>query len=398
MRSIHSPGVLVVLFGGLVLGGCQPGGGGTGGGPGTTGGPDTATGTGGEGPTTGTPLPADEIGPREGPWEVVVDAVQFPVATIRKLTVGREEYDGNFANRGQVEVLFDHDEETITIETRKYVFGDAAETEAFERLSLWAYAATGNPVPRPDPSTDCTKDTWKDNCAIYAYYDGQTQPIRTGMDLRVHLPRGYRGELFVATEDNTSEDIWPRRSDVTVLDLCSSGEIGLESGRAKVRMCRDLSPAPKCAPADVEACEKFPDGSGLEAWSPSCPCGVDNFGQLVVRAPEPWAADITVDVPGDVWLNATLENAAAMKQPQCLPELSGCEAPRCVLDATDPFAPTAEFNYPSDAAPHGAGFNVYALSSGCTEIPYAEPGEPWTPDQPPKEELRGKVKLCVGCL
>lgn len=63
------------------------------------------------------------------------------------------------------------------------------------------------------------------------------------------------------------------------------------------------------------------DGSGREAWSPECPCGIDNFGQLVIRAAEPWAADITLDVPPDVWLNATLQNVAPMKQPQCLPQL-----------------------------------------------------------------------------
>ena len=383
----------MALLGGLVLGGCR------------TGGDDSETATGGEtGTGTGTstetpsPLPPEEIGPREGAWEVALDALPFPLADIRTLTVGRKELDRNFANRGLVEVLFDHDEETITIETRKYVFGDAVEAEALERLSLWAYVFSPKPVAQPPKAEDCTDGAWKDNCAIYAYYDGQSQPLRTGMDFRVHLPRGYRGKLLVTTEDNTSEDSWPRRSDVTVLDLCSSGEIDLQAGRAKVRMCRDLSPAPACPPESVAACAGFPDGSGREAWAPECPCGIDNFGQLVIRAAEPWAADITLDVPLDVWLNATLQNVAPMKQPQCLPQLGSCEAPRCILDDTDPFSPTAEFNYPSEAAPHGAGFNFYAVSSGCTLIPFADPGAPWSPDKPPQEELRGKVELCSGCL
>ncbi|MCY0989069.1 hypothetical protein OV203_18175 [Nannocystis sp. ILAH1] len=394
MPTLHSCGVFMALFGGLVLGGCRPGSG------------DSETATGGEtgtGTTAGetetpSPLPPEEIGPREGAWEVVVDALPFPLADIRTLTVGRKELDRNFANRGLVEVLFDHDEETITIETRKYVFGDAVEAEALERLSLWAFVFSAKPVPRPPKAEDCTDGAWKDNCAIYAYYDGQSQPLRTGMDFRVHLPRGYRGELFVTTEDNTSEDSWPRRSDVTVLDLCSGGELDLQAGRAKVRMCRDLSPAPACPPESVAACAGFPDGSGREAWAPECPCGIDNFGQLVIRAAEPWAADITLDVPLDVWLNATLQNVAPMKQPQCLPQLGGCEAPRCILDDTDPFSPTAEFNYPSDAAPHGAGFNFFAVSGGCTLIPFADPGAPWSPGQTPQEELRGKVQLCSGCL
>ncbi|MDC0718375.1 hypothetical protein [Nannocystis bainbridge] len=384
MPTSYSRGVCMLLLGGLGLAGCGPGGG-------------AETGTTGDASTTGDLMP-DELGPREGPWEVALEALPFPLADVHTLTVGRKEYDDNFANRGVVEVLFDHDEPTITIETRKYVFGIASDIDAFERLSLWAFVHAGNPARNPDPSTDCTKGAWKDNCAIYAYYDGKSQPSRTGMDLRVHLPRAYRGELLVATEDNTAEDGWPRRGDVTVLDLCSGGEIDLEAGRAQVRLCRDLSPAPACPPASVEACEKFPDGSGLEAWSPECPCGIDNFGQLVVRAPEPWAADITVDVPTDTWLNATLQNSAPIKQPQCLPELADCDPRSCLLDETDPFAPTAEFNYPSEAAPHGAGFNVFAVTSGCTFIPFVEPGAAWTPGAAPPEELRGKLRLCSGCL
>ena len=336
-----------------------------------------------------------ETGPHEGPWEVVVDALPFPLADVHKLTVGRREFNENFANRGVVEVLFDHEEETITVEIRKYAVGDAIDVQDLDRLSLWAFAVPGNPVPHPEPATDCTQGAWKDDCSIYAYYDGKAQPIRTGMDFRVHLPTGYRGLLLVTTEDNIAEDAWPRRGDVTVHDLCSSGEIALEAGRANVRMCRDLSPAPECPPDDVQACAVFPDGTGSEAWSPDCPCDPALYGQLLVRSAQPFAANIVVDVPDDVWLNATLQNTEVAKPHDCKPKIADC-GPNCQLDDADEFAITAEFNHPSPAAISGAGFNFTGISGACTGVPFVEPGAP--SDQAPDEELRGFVKLCSGCL
>lgn len=343
-------------------------------------------------PTTG-----DETGPQEGPWEVVVDALPFPLADVHKLTVGRREFNENFANRGVVEVLFDHEEETITVEIRKYVVGDGLDVQNLDRLSLWAFAVPGNPVPHPDPATDCTQGAWKDDCSIYAFYDGKAQPIRIGMDFRVHLPTGYRGQLFVTTEDNLAEDASPRRGDVTVRDLCSSGEIVLEAGRANVSMCRDLSPAPECPPADVQACATFPDGTGIDAWAPDCPCDPALFGQLLVRAAQPFAANIVVDVPDDVWLSATLRSDEVMRPHDCKPEVTDC-GQDCQLNDDDEYAITAEFNHPSPAAPAGAGFNFTAVSGACSKVPFIEPGAPWPPGQAPDEELRGLVKLCSGCL
>lgn len=349
--------------------------------------------------TTGTPLPSDEVGPRETPWDVVVDALPFPIADIHTLTVGRKEFDENFANRGVVEVLFDHPEETITIEIRKYVFDDGIDLEdKFGRLGLWAFVLSGNPARNPDPADDCRTDTWKDGCAILAYYDGKSQPLRMGMDFRVHLPTGWRGQLFVTTEDNIAEQAWPRRGDVTIDGLCSSGDIDLEAGRAHVRLCRELSPTPAC-PADRAAeCATWPDGSGSEAWSTDCPCSPDLFGQLLIRAGQPWAANIVVDVPDDVWLNATAQNIEVMRPHDCKPTISACANDSCVLDDDDEYSPTAELNYPSPAAPAGAGFNVTAVSGGCTKIPFVDPGDPWVPDQQPPEELRGMIQVCTDCL
>ncbi|MFY0536819.1 hypothetical protein [Nannocystis pusilla] len=339
----------------------------------TTTNPPTSTTTDTVEPTT----TGGEVDPHEGSWEVVVDALPFPLADVHKLTVGRREFNTNFANRGVVEVLFDHEEETITVEIRKYAVGDGLDVHNLDRLSLWAFAAPGDPVPHPDPAADCTQGAWMDDCSIYAFYDGKAQPARIGMDFRVHLPTGYRGRLFVTTEDNITEDAWPRRGDVTVHGLCSSGEIALEAGRANVRMCRDLSPAPECPPADVQACATFPDG----AWASDCPCDPALFGQLLVRAAQPFAADIVVDVPDDVWLNATLANLEVMRPHDCKPKMTDC-GQNCQLNDDDEYAITAEFNYPSSAAPSGAGFNFTVASGACSEVPFIEPEH--LPTRPPR--------------
>lgn len=68
------------------------------------------------------------------------------------------------------------------------------------------------------------------------------------------------------------------------------------------------------------------------------------------------------------------------------------------MNADDEYGPTAEFNFPSLAAPQGAGYNVVAVSGGCTEIPFIDSPEDWSPDLDPPAELRGFVRLCTGCL
>lgn len=355
-----------------------------------------------------------EIKPRETEWEVVVNALPFPLdgdTRVRSLTVGRKEFDENFANRGNIEVLYDHDDPTITIEVKKYVYGDEIDANGdmaagmegvFQRLSLWAYVNSGNPSPPPqmDPADDCTKDTWKDGCQVLVYYDGKAQAERSGADLRVRLPRGYRGQLFVNTEDNTTEQSYPRRGNITIDGLCSGGDIRLEAGWAKIKMCRDLVPTPTCPSADIQACENWgPMNMGEEAWSKDCPCGGgDFFGQLTIRAPQPWASNITVDIPSTVWLNTTLQNTSTMKPHECKPQID-CPQGICVLNTDDEYAPFAEFNYPSPAAPSGAGFNVTVESGGCTQIPFVDAPDQWPGDDgEPPSELRGNLKVCTDCL
>lgn len=345
--------------------------------------------------------------PQVGEWETIVDALPFPLegdASIKQITIGRREFDENFANRGNIEVLYDHPEQTITVEIRKYVFGDEIDREnVFKKLSLWAYVSSGNPTKpsSQDAANDCTKDTWKNNCAIYTYYDGKSQPERSGMDFRVHLPIGYRGKVNVVTEDNLQEEqAYPRRGNITIDGLCGSGDIQMEAGRGNIKMCRDLTPAPTCPASGIQACNTWPDGDGSEAWAKECPCGQgDLFGQLLIRARQPWAANITVDIPETVWLNTTLKNTATEQLPECMPQIEACGViASCTLNDEDKYSPTAEFNYPSKAAPAGAGFNVTVESGGCTYIRYVDDAKDWKPDGEADEELRGKLKVCTGCL
>lgn len=352
-------------------------------------------------PTTGLWPDPDQRIPQESPWEVVVDALPFPLSgpgQIHTLTVGRVEFNENFANRGHIEVLFDHPEETITIESRKYVFGDLADTYTFEKLSLLAVVLDGDPLRSIDidPADNCLKNTWQNDCSIYAYYDGKSQPERTAVDIRVHLPAGYRGQLFAETEDNIAEQSHPRRGGITLDNFCGSGAVTLESGRANVRMCRDLSPAPTCALADAQACAEYPDGGGSEAWSPDCPCPPESRGQLEIRSPIPLPTDITLDIPDTApYVHVSMANLADAPEQACTPEITNCAPGSCLLDASDPFAPTAEFNHPSPAA---AGYTIILDSGGCGLIKFAGAAEDWSETLPPAEELRGRITLCTDCL
>lgn len=356
------------------------------------------------------PPPAGgDFTPHVDKWDVVVKDLPFPItgeSPITSLNVGgRETSDHNFANRGDVEVLYDHDEETITVEIRRYVFGDDVDANGdgsqggvFERLSLWAFASSSFDKPdSQDPEDDCTDTTWKNGCYIRVYYDGKAQPVRSGADLRVHLPRGYRGELNVTTEDNLADSSYPKRGNLVIDGLCGSGVVSFESGHADVKLCRGLTPAPTCDAASVKTCEEWPDGSGDMAWSKDCPCSPDIYGQLKIESPQPFAGNINVDMPPDVWLNATVENKAKTKPHECKPNLA-CDAANCVLDKTDDYRLAAEYNYPSNAAAHGAGFNLTINSGDCTAIPYVDSADDWSPDKDPPEEVRGNIKLCSGCL
>ena len=353
--------------------------------------------------------------PQEGEWEKVVTDLPFPLdgdGKINTITIGRKEFDGNYANRGNVEVYFDLDKPVIQIEMRIYDFADDLNFNGDDQgaiegtrnaIALWAYKTSSNPMKpeKMDAEDDCTMDTWKDGCSVYVYYNGQTQPLRAGADLRVHLPKAYRGKLNVETEDNLNEAAYPRLGNVTIDGWCSSGEVRMSSGTAKVKLCRDLQVAPTCAAADIKTCDTFKDEMGKDAaWSKECPCAPDIYGQIKVYSLKPWAADITVDMPNKVWTNVNLSNDEPGKPNNCKPELPNCTGSICTPMASSEYSVSGEFNYPSPAAASGAGFNLTVLSAGCGPVHYYDSPDDWLPDDmsTPKEDEHGHVKVCTGCL
>ncbi len=380
------------------LTGCPEGGGSEGsGGTGGTGG----TGATGDMTPTGGEVPDDGgLRPRETDWRVVVDDLGFP-AEVSRLTVGRVEYNGNFANRGDVEVYFDRDTPTIRIEMRVYDFSDGDYFPMLvERMYLWAYTTGGNPdQPSKMPAEDdCTVGAWKDDCKVYAYYDGQAQPVRSGADLRVHLPRSYRGAIEVVTEDNRGQVGYTRLGDVVVDGVCGNGVVSLAQGHAAVKLCRELTPTPTCPADQVAVCEAFKSEMGEDAaWSPNCPCKPNLFGQLTVLSRAPWASEITVDVPDTTWINVHVANEESDRPHPCVPEIAGCEGDHCVL-SSDTYKASAEYNYPGPAAPAGAGFDVSAVSAGCGPVDFYADPEAWSPGSAPTTAVHGHVRVCTGCL
>lgn len=359
----------------------------------------------------------DDARPQETEWQTVVNSLPFPLAgdaPVTRITIGRLDYNDNFANRGDVEVLFDQDTEVIIVEMRYYDYSDDITAQGdetigvpgtFERLSLWAYVGStpGKPSEQK-PEDDCTVGTWKDGCSIYVYYDGQAQPVRAGADIRVHLPKAYRGDLNIETQDNYNEPKFPRLGNVTVDGLCSSGNISMAQGEAKIKLCRELTPAPTCTAEQIMGCETFVDDEGMDAaWSNLCPCPAENFGQLKIESVKPWAGNITVDIPKTLWLNANLNNEETDKPHNCKPQLESCTDDVCEPSTNDDsgYNVSGQFNYPSPAAASGAGFNLTVKSAGCNPVTFFPDDNKWNADETisaPTTEEHGHIKVCTDCL
>jgi hypothetical protein len=224
--------------------------------------------------------------------------------------------------------------------------------------------------------------------------------VRAGADLRVHLPKAYRGKLTVETEDNQGETTYPRPGNIKIDGLCSSADVTLSSGTANVKMCSDLQVGPTCSAAQITNCETFKDEMGNDAaWSSACMCGPDLYGQVKITSRKPYAANITVDMPNTTWMNVTASNDSPDKPNNCKPTLENCTGDAvCTPVQNNDYSISGEFNYPSPAAAMGAGFNLTVLSAGCGPVKYFENADAWAADAEPKSEEHGHVKVCTGCL
>lgn len=324
----------------------------------------------------------------------------------------------NFVNRGDVIVEFDEDvDDRIKIELRRFTFATSEDEAAdiFDKLELWAYNAnTGSPKRPEDMEEDarCGGENddgdaypWQDGCAIYIYYEGQTQLARAGADIRVTLPAAYRQEISISTADNVEEDSYPNRGNVCVSNLNGTADIELQNGLAFVSVVSETA-YPTCPDELIADCENFDDPmtEGPDAWSKDCGCIAQNYnpGNVTVSSLTPSSADITVDVPADLWTNFRAENAGqnSLSDKNCpatLGDLGSIEFEDGGDDPNKPWLRAGIANRPP-AAPAG-GFRLDLKSNGCEAVAAIEEPKEWDADiVDPDAELRGNIELCVGCI
>ena len=344
-------------------------------------------------------------------WRQEVDA-EFDHADgeITSITIGGPEYESNFANRGDVIVLYDAPPGRILVEMRRFTFraSEVSAVDDFEHLWLWAFDAayrTPQPPSQMLANENCVASgRWHDGCAIRVYYDGQSQLVRSGADLRVHLPPDYTGSVEIYTEDNDAEGQYLNRGNVCVDGARGAVDVQMQNGVAFVKVADDVTPTPSC-PADlVAACDTWEAG----AWASSCPC-IDQgypFGGVKLATAAPGADDVTVDVPPGLWSSVRMSNDSP-GQDHSDPDLfceASLELPNVVypsLAGNDfPWQSSALSNLPSENATKGAGFAVDLTSSGCGPVAAVENPEDYDcdPEADPPSVERGNLRTCEGCL
>lgn len=355
---------------------------------------------------------------RDG-WEVAADQAFIHTgedgsAQIFTVTIGGRESNDNFANRGDVIVNFDGPADRILIELRRFTtnVSEEAAKDDFDALSLWAFTSSLGQPQAQDAEDDCVASGWQNDCQVRVYFDGMTQLARAGADIRVTLPPDYRGRLNVVTQDNLEDEEYLNRGDVCVSNLFASADIETESGNVWVSLNPDAYPAPKCSPAQIDACENWTveDETGAEVpapWAPECDCiavGGGEFGLLSIDNRENSASDIVVDVPAGLWTSINAQNKGDSQ------EVAGehCEAivtvPNAEVDETGndfPWQAKYNANFPGAPAIKGAGFSIQASSNSCgpvahTESPSEFVGEGNGDDQESSE--RGNIEICTDCI
>ena len=350
---------------------------------------------------TAPPVQGD-LAPYRGDWETVADW-PFDASIAKTIYIGGREDGGNFANRGNVEVYF-VDSPNIQVQFRKFTFAaDAAEAQAdYDKMSAWM--STGSKVipEELDPANDCSFTDpedgsvyWQDSCSIHLYYDGQTQKLRVGADIRVYMPNTFEGTLNIVTEDNVAElEDYPDRGDVTVVGLRGSAEIDVDSGKVDVKLADNIEPVPVCSEAQNQQCAD----AGWDNTDPSvCPCVEFGLVRVTTRGEQPIQG--TVDVPANLWTLADLN----ITQPGLGPDSECASTIDCDAfggcdwldnDPNKPFDRRAELNKPANSL-EGLGYGVKMESGACATIDVVNNPEDFTA---PSSELRGELHVCSGCL
>lgn len=332
-------------------------------------------------------------------WVKEIDAASL--GDTMTITIGGTPVSDNFTNRGDVEVRYDGAPGTVSVELRRFMIGtdEQAAKDEWSKLQSWAYSGS-IVAPSDDIAPDNCATGFRDGCAIRVWYDGQTQPLLLGADIRVTLPPDWPGFLEIVTEDATVQDDVPLRGSVRIDDLYGSAEIELDSGVVEVKLADDILEGPTCGSALVDACQNYvdPDTQQPAPWDVGCGC--TDFGQVRVESRAERAADVTVDVPGTLWATANMDNAqpglSLDSTPLCTAEVDCAGIGSCedlIYDASYPWKHQAELNDPGDFAPAGAGYGLVLRSEGCQIVDEVD-----VADCQGTSEARGFLKVCSGCL
>ncbi|MCA9696826.1 MAG: purine-nucleoside phosphorylase [Myxococcales bacterium] len=332
-----------------------------------------------------------------GEWALVT---QGPVADLDLLSIGDRETMDNYANRGNIDVVYMEGIDTVTVEMQRFTVAksQAKADEAFARMLPWAYAISSPEKPSAENEVDKCFMPDLTTCYVRAYYDGQLQPSRDGVNFRVTLPAGWDGDLVLTTEDNLAEGTYPDRSDITVMGLAGNLEIDMDSGNAAVKLDPNVAHFAGCG--NSQACED----AGFNPMEPVCTCSDPT--NITIENGSSQASNMTVDVAtADNWYTVRLENtgeAAASGELDC-GAIVDCDAfSSCVVDsdfANLPYKEFAEINYPGEPAIESSGIRVNLTSSNCSVVEYTNAGADYDLENSmPDSELRGVTHVCVGCL
>jgi hypothetical protein len=309
----------------------------------------------------------------------------LPAAGLERLIIGGRTTSDNFANRGDIEILYVEDSNEIRVELQRFTFSSRLQNVegAFARMSLWAYALDDVVKPTDSIAQAACSVGDADFCHLRTYFDGLFQPLRDGANIRVSVPRGWSGALELETEDNLEEGEYLDRGDVLVDGLAGHLQVQLDSGRALVRLDPSYDTYPGCpASAACVAAGFAPD------------CGCTQFGSVQIEARSGQAADILVDVPPEKFYSAVLDNDDSELELGCSVEIE-CETfPECDLEAASGMA-HASINHPGSPALPGAGIHIVLHSGACATIVHAESPTDYIEGSP--SDVRGSVRLCSGC-
>lgn len=339
--------------------------------------------------------PDDGRKPYIDEWRVELTG---PAAMVtNRLSIGDRLTSNNFANRGDVEVIYVDGTDQITVEMQRFTIAknDADASAAFGRMKLWAYNIATPKTPSPaDAANACFADGAA-SCYLRSYYEGQLQPVRDGANFRVTVPRGWTGNLEIVTSDNLEEGVgvYPDRSDVIVDGAAGNVNIDMDSGNVAVRMDPNTKHFANCAANDTCVAMGYAQG-----------CGCDSPTNIAIANAAGQASDITVDVGNpDAWYTMILENRGSFSASDdfiCTATIDCGPFDDCVIDpdfANLDQQERAEINWPGDPAVAGAGMRISLVSESCANIAHINGPEDYESEDFP-EEKRGDINVCVGCL